>query len=363
MLGGIGSPADDHGFGRFVLGGCEVGGLYGQDALGAEAYPQFVNVKFSAVGVEVNVLVAGPVDAEFGLSDGVRVVGRLAKLRIDPDRDLEGAVVLEVVAQEHKVRLVGRGMNFPIRVVGVDGIEVVVGDAGVVAEELQVNSAMSVRKRLQEERYPDRGLAVMLITDALGLRLIRHAGVVDSIAVELKAARRGGELIYAVRVFERFRASHIGVHSVRSPAVVPALASRLEVEALAGGIVEALVSPFAVGVGGQDAVGLGDLPDLVPGQRIVPGLIADHGALEGHVGGGEIVAAMIIALVVGHDRAVMLVVGGAGEVVAQRVAENAAGFRSGRAFLLVGVVAADIVAHLVDPGGAGHLQDADKVVA
>ena len=72
---------------------------------------------------------------------------------------------------------------------------------------------------------------------------------------------------------------------------------------------------------------------------------------------------MVVALVVGHDRAVMFVVGGAGEVVAQRVAEDAAGGGARLTVLLIGVVAADVVAYLVHPGVAGHLQDSDKVVA
>ena len=59
----------------------------------------------------------------------------------------------------------------------------------------------------------------------------------------------------------------------------------------------------------------------------------------------------------------MAVIGGAGEVVAQGVAEDAAGGGARLTVLLIGVVATDVVPHLVHPGVAGHLQNADKVVA
>ena len=166
-------------------------------------------------------------------------------------------------------------MNLRNRIVGVESVKVVMGDAGVVADNVEIDSAVSVGGRLQKQGDPHVGLAELAVMEALPECLVGHAAEIYRFAVKLKAAGRSGELVHAVRIFQRFVGSSIDVGGGWLPTVVPALASRFEIQAFAGRIIEALVSQFTVSRSRDRAVGPSDFPDLVPGKSIVAGFVAD----------------------------------------------------------------------------------------
>ena len=202
LLGGVGEPAYGDGFSTGVLGGGDERGLDWEDAFRTEADSKFVDAELGGISVNVNVFVAGIVNVEFGPGNGILLVGSDAQLRIHPHRSRIKSFGLKFVTDKQKIRLISRGMNLRYRIVGVESVKIVVGDAGVVADDVQIDSSVGVGGGLQKQGDPEVGLTELTVMEALSESLVWHAAEIYRFAVKLKAARRSGELVYAVRIFQ-----------------------------------------------------------------------------------------------------------------------------------------------------------------